>query len=104
MEKTTKQLKTWRVIAILSLCAFLTVSILYAFGVGYKETSPSIDETKVPSLWNKGTGAKNSLPDYADIFPSWNLESTVLRDLVSYVSACTDPSSPDYLSLIVQLS
>ena len=38
-----------------------------------------------------------SLTDFADIFPSWNPKSTALQDLVSFVSACTDPSSPDYL-------
>jgi len=35
--------------------------------------------------------------DYAELFPSWNPDSASLRDLVTFVSACTDASGPDYL-------
>ena len=35
--------------------------------------------------------------DYAELFPSWNPESESLRELVSFVSACTDPANPEYL-------
>ena len=65
--KAEKQLKIWRIIAILSICALLTVSILYVIGVGYKKASPSVDGAKVLSLWNEGTGVKNSLIDYVSI-------------------------------------
>ena len=37
MEKTAKQLVIWRAVAFLALCAFLTVSILYAAGAGWKK-------------------------------------------------------------------
>ena len=64
MEKTTKQLKIWRIIAIISLCALLTVSLLYAFCAGNKNRTPIIDGNNALSLWNDGTGAKKSLIDY----------------------------------------
>ena len=64
MEKTNKQLKIWRIVAIIALCALLTVSILYAVGVGYKSSTTSTDGNKALSLWNDGTGAKKSLVDY----------------------------------------
>ena len=64
MENMTKQLKIWRVIAIIAVCALLTVSVFYAFGVGYKNTSPAIDGVKELSLWNDGSGARDKLIDY----------------------------------------
>ena len=77
MDKTTKQMKTWRVVAVITICALLTVSILYASGVGWKQTKSvledktatsdetvTIDGNEALSLWNEGTGAKKSLIDY----------------------------------------
>jgi len=64
MENMTKQLKIWRVIAIIAVCALLTVSVFYAFGVGYKNTLPAIDGVKELSLWNDGSGARDKLIDY----------------------------------------
>ena len=35
--------------------------------------------------------------DYAEVFPSWNPESASLKELVAFVTSCTDESSPEYL-------
>lgn len=35
--------------------------------------------------------------DYAEVFPSWNQDSTSLRELIDFVNACTDESSSGYL-------
>ena len=35
--------------------------------------------------------------DYAKVFPSWNPDSTSLKELVDFVSASVDESSPDYI-------
>lgn len=35
--------------------------------------------------------------DYAEVFPSWNPESASLQELVTFVTSCTDESSPEYL-------
>ena len=65
MEKVTKQLKLWRIVAVAALIALLAVSLLYAFGVGYKKTSePAETKTEALSLWNEGTGARKSLINY----------------------------------------
>ena len=64
MEHTTKQLKIWRITAIIAICALLTVSVLFAFGVGTKRSEPAINGTDALSLWNEGTGARDHLIDY----------------------------------------
>ncbi|MBR3460067.1 MAG: DUF3089 domain-containing protein [Clostridia bacterium] len=64
MKHTMKQLKIWRITAIIALCALLTVSVLYAFGVGYKSSVPALNGTEALSLWNDGTGARDQLIDY----------------------------------------
>lgn len=62
-----KQLKTWRGLAVTVICLLLVVSILYALGVGWKQsavaTEPLAEYDRL-SLWNEGTGAKSSLIDY----------------------------------------
>ncbi|MBQ9429090.1 MAG: haloacid dehalogenase-like hydrolase [Clostridia bacterium] len=77
MKNAEKQLKLWRAVAILALCALLTVSLLYAFGVGYKAAAPAVGKTPALSLWNDGTGAKKSL--------------------INYVSAVTQEGGADYI-------
>ena len=66
MENVNKQLKIWRIVAIAAVCVLLTVSLLYALGVGYKTSSPATDGNKALSLWNDGTGVKKSLTDYVN--------------------------------------
>ena len=64
MDNTKKQLKIWRIVAIISLLSLLTISILYALGGGLKSSSPAKESNIELSLWNDGTGAKKSLIDY----------------------------------------
>lgn len=64
MDKTTKQMKIWRLTAITVLCALIVVSLLYALGVGYKTAEPNVEKTESLSLWNDGTGAKKQLVDF----------------------------------------
>jgi len=62
-----KQLKTWRGLAVTAICLLLVVSILYALGVGWKKSAAAAEPlagNDPLSLWNEGTGAKNSLIDY----------------------------------------
>ncbi len=67
MEKTVKQLKIWRCVAIIAIVALLTVSILYAFGIGASGKSLSFPDKEKPlSLWNDGTGARDQLIDYVE--------------------------------------
>ena len=82
MEKITKQLKIWRITAVLALIALVAVSVLYAVGAGKSTASPAAQPQKetapggqtetapaeVPaeplSLWNEGTGARAKLIDF----------------------------------------
>ena len=62
-----KQLKTWKGLAVTAICLLLVVSILYALGVGWKKSAAAAEPlagNDPLSLWNEGTGAKNSLIDY----------------------------------------
>lgn len=62
-----KQLKTWRGLAVTAICLLLVVSILYALGVGWKKSAAAAEllvGNDPLSLWNEGTGAKDSLIDY----------------------------------------
>ncbi len=62
-----KQLKTWKGLAVTAICLLLVVSILYALGVGWKKSAAAAEllaGNDPLSLWNEGTGAKNSLIDY----------------------------------------
>ncbi len=61
---TERKMRIWRAIAVMALCALLTVSVLYAFGVGYKRSEPAVNGTDALSLWNDGTGARDKLIDY----------------------------------------
>ena len=75
-----KQLKTWKGLAVTAICLLLVVSILYALGVGWKQSAPATDPlagSKPLSLWNEGTGAKKSL--------------------INYVSAVTQEGGEDYI-------
>ena len=76
MEKTVKQLTVWRWVALIALCALITVSALYAAGVGWKQTAAPAGKDPKPAepapagsrelltLWNEGTGARAKLIDY----------------------------------------
>ena len=62
---TTKQLRIWRCVAAVLFCALIFVSVLYAFGVGWKQPSEAPKDEAAPlSLWNEGSGAKQALIDY----------------------------------------
>lgn len=60
-----KQLRLWRMVAIIAIIALLAVSILYAIGPKGKPTgSAGADSGQALSLWNDGTGARENLIDY----------------------------------------
>ena len=78
MEKTNKQVKTWRCIAIVALCALVTVSVLYALGVGWKQAElPAVDGKEMLSLWTDSASAK--------------------KQLIEYMNAVTDERGKDYI-------
>ncbi len=65
MEKTAKQMKIWRAVAVVALIALVAVGVLYALGVGYKcPGTCDAGDKEALTLWNEGTGAKKSLVDF----------------------------------------
>lgn len=64
---TIKQLKIWRCAAIVLLLALITVSVLYAAGVGHRKGNPASDGENDPlSLWTDFSGTKQSLISYVN--------------------------------------
>ena len=65
MDKTLKQLKMWRIIAIVELVALLVIGVIFTSGKGMKpaDTTPA-DTTAALSLWTDGSEAKQKLIDY----------------------------------------
>ncbi len=78
MDKT-KQLKTWRGLAVTAICLLLVVSVLYALGVGWKKADAPV---VVPG---------------DEFLTLWTPESVARAELVSYVEAVTEPGSPEYI-------
>ena len=75
-----KQLKTWKGLAVTAICLLLVVSILYALGVGWKQSAAATEPlagNDPLSLWNEGTGAR--------------------EHLINYVSAVTQEGGEDYI-------
>ncbi len=63
MDKTTKQMRIWRAIAVAALCALLALGVLWAV-CACRKGAASPDGEKALSLWNDGTGAKKRLIEY----------------------------------------
>ncbi len=64
-----KQLKTWKGIAITSICLLLIVSLLYGLGVGWKQPSAGekpADGSDMLSLWTADAEAKTKLIDFVE--------------------------------------
>ncbi len=90
MDKTTKQLKIWRLIALLFLVALLAVSTLYAVGVGLKRESPApvvTDHTDSPS-----DSAENGDP-----LSLWTGKNPAKQQLIDYVNAVTQEDGADFI-------
>ena len=54
-------------------------------------------ETAASSETAEVAAASSENIDYDKTFPSWNPDSASLKELIDFVAACTDKSSPDYL-------
>ena len=61
--------------------------------------------TEAPDL-EPGQNAEASGEEinYEDSFPSWDPDSGALKELVDFVSAATDPASPDYLEPVDRIA
>ena len=62
-----------------------------------ESTEPDAAETDTPEEEQKNASEADEAVDYELTFPSWNPDSETLDELVDFVIACTDESSPEYL-------
>ena len=67
MKSAEKQLKFWRIIAIISIFALVAVGIVYSTGFLCSQNNVvSIEGNKALSLWNNYSGAKEKLIKYVN--------------------------------------
>ena len=67
MDKTKNQLKIWRIIAIVLLCALIAVGIICAVCPGKRQADQTQTDTKdALSLWTDGAEAKKALIDFVN--------------------------------------
>ena len=115
-------IKVWKALTAVLLCALIVVGCLYGFGVGWKNNTPAVPEqtedaasepTKKPadaasvlSLWTEDAAAKKALTDYmaavtdengADFIPVKN--RIAVFDLDGTLFCETDPNYFDYCLL-----
>lgn len=107
--ETTKQLKIWRAVAVIALCALLTVSVLYACGVGYKngasdkqsallsDTNTSADSKTATDAADTKTAEENADP--VDALSLWNEGTGAKKELIDFVASVTDEGSEDFIPL-----
>jgi len=110
-----QNIKTWKILTALLLCALIIVSCLYGLGVGWKtqpgepmptQSTQAVDGETILSLWTKDTAAKKALIDYvetvtkeggADFIPVEN--RVAVFDLDGTLFCETDPNYFDYCLL-----
>ena len=90
----TKRNKVLLVIAFLA-CIVITAAVTIVL-TGRQLAFTKPEQPAVPDAQTQETAAGEAL-DLAKTFPSWNPDSASLGELVSFVTACTDKASPDYL-------
>ncbi len=75
-----KQLKVWRAVAILALCAVIVVGVLYGLGVGWKKQA----DTKKNASGN-------------DVLTLWSADSNSRQSLISFVEASVKENGSGYI-------
>ena len=104
----------WKAIAIAAVCLLIIVSLLYAFGVGWKRSAPASNNesasTDMLSLWAAGSKAKEKLVSYVTeavkeggdgYIPVEN--RIAVFDLDGTLFCETDPNYFDYTLLVYRV-
>ncbi len=88
-----------RILSVDALMAGIMIILTAAFVLftAQRTFAAEADTEHIESNVSETEEASGNTFDYAASFPSWNEDSASLRELVDFVSACTDTSSPDYL-------
>ena len=85
----------WRVVAIAALCACLALGVLFLNKPAATE-QPATDATATEAA-GEDEGAKLSLVEGEDPLSLWTADAPLKKELVEYVEAVTDESSPDFI-------
>ncbi len=78
--------------------AFLAGAAVAAVVAYILLSQPSATFSQTVATKPEVAASESRTPDYAAIFPSWNVDSQSLHELVAFVSDCTDKSSSGYLN------
>ena len=108
MEDEKKGAGTWRIVAIVAICACAVLGVLYA-----TKPSGSTEAAAPEAAAGAATEAKNEaaaegeaeakggdlahVENDEDPLSLWNDEAPLKKELVSYVKAATDETSPDFI-------
>lgn len=84
---------------IVAFLAGAAIAAIVAIAVTGQQKAPAQPETQTvvePETTGVTKDAGKTV-DIAKTFPSWNPDSASLKELIDFVTACTDPSSSEYL-------
>ncbi len=96
MEEDKKLVSsTWRVLAIVALCACALLGVMFASKSGAKQAGSTEPSATTAS---KSESTKLELvDDEDDPLSLWTNDAPLKKELVSYVKSVTDESSPDFI-------
>ncbi len=83
---------------LLAFLAGVVIAAIVAFVWVRQQGIPSAAApaaTEAPPQAAQAEDSEKKPVDYAAVFPSWNPDSTSLRELVDFVGSGTDPSGTD---------
>ncbi len=84
-------IKTWKALTALLLCALIVVGCLYGFGVGRKDKAPA--QTDEPGQ----TQAAPAPADGESMLDLWTADAAAKKTLIDYVGAVTAEGGADFI-------
>ncbi|MBR4754729.1 MAG: hypothetical protein IK054_06050, partial [Lachnospiraceae bacterium] len=96
MDNDKKQLKIWRAVAIIALCALVVVSVVSVSGITKPvQTQPAA--TSAQTATASSQAAETKAAPCRDRLKSWTDSAVPKEEFVKYMESITDPSSPDFI-------
>jgi len=97
-----KNIRTWKILTALLLCALIVVGCLYGFGVGWKDKTPALQgesETAEQTGTDKQIEPEETVTDGESILTLWTSDAASKKVLIEYIEAVTDENGKDYIPL-----
>ncbi|MBP5168447.1 MAG: haloacid dehalogenase-like hydrolase [Oscillospiraceae bacterium] len=88
-----------RLLLAIAFLAGVAITALVAFALIRQQeiSTQQVASTQQGSDTAQVAAVSGGNADLTEFFPSWNTDSTSLKELIDFVSASTDESNPDYL-------